>query len=132
MGRNFHNLAVYKKAYAFVLDCYPATHALPDKALVNQLRRALLSVPLNIAEGCGSRSEKVLLNHLSYAYGSAREVEVLLLLSKDLSYLQELEAQGLIDALDEVKKMLFGFLQKVEQDIDAGKTVFSYNRQAHH
>ena len=132
MGRNFHNLAVYKKAYAFILDCYPLTQELPDKELVSQLRRALLSIPLNIAEGCGSRSEKVLLNHLSYAYGSAREVEVLLRICKDLSYADEEALQAHLAVLDEVKKMLFGFLKRVEQDVTDGKKVFSYNRSSYH
>lgn len=132
MGRDFRNLSVYQKAYAFVLDCYPATDVLADKALVSQFRRALLSVPLNIAEGCGSRSEKVLLNHLGYAYGSAREIEVLVCLCRDLCYFDDALSAGLLQALDEVKKMLFGFLQKVERDIDAGKTTFAYNRQEHH
>lgn len=128
MGRNYKNLAVYQKAYAFTLECYPSTYTLSDKALVSQLRRAMLSVPLNIAEGCGSRSEKVLLNHLSYAYGSAREVEVLLELCRDLSYLPDSESVVLLELLDEVKKMLFGFLKRVEQDVEGGKRVFSYNR----
>ena len=128
MGRNFHNLEVYQKTYAFTLDCYPATHTLPDKALVSQLRRALLSMPLNIAEGCGSRSQKVLLNHLSYAYGSAREVEVLLRLCNDLCYVEQPVAKQLLTALDEIKKMLFGFMKTVEQDVKNGKRVFSYNR----
>ena len=128
MGRNFHNLDVYKKAYAFVLDCYPATDHLEDKAIISQLRRALLSIPLNIAEGCGSRSEKVLLNHLSYAYGSAREVEVLVCVCCDLGYFDDLFADALLASLDEVKRMLFGFLQKVERDINDGKTTFAYNR----
>ena len=127
MGRNHHNLLVYKKAYAFTLECYAAADLLSDSQMQSQLRRALMSIPLNIAEGCGSRSQKVLRNHLSYAYGSAREVEVLLTLCKDLAYLADEVADELITLLDTIKKMLYGFLKRVEEDISSGKNVFSYS-----
>jgi four helix bundle protein len=126
MGRNHHNLLVYKKAYAFTLECYAVSDHLEDTQMRSQLRRALISVPLNIAEGCGSRSQKVLRNHLSYAYGSCKEVEVLLDLCKDLVYLDDSLCFTLLELLDEVKKMLYGFLAKVEQDINQGKNAFTY------
>lgn len=131
MGRNFHNLDIFKQAYAFVLECYPTSEAwIPedDREMYRQLRRALLSIPLNIAEGCGSRSQKVYLNHLSYAYGSCREVEVLVMLCRDLAYMHDDVATFLLGELDEIKKRLFGFMKHIEKEVDSGKKMFSYSR----
>lgn len=126
MGRNHHNLLVYQKTYAFTLECYAVSDHLEDTQMRSQLRRALLSIPLNIAEGCGSRSQKVLRNHLSYSYGSAREVEVLLNLCEDLAYIDDTVCIALLNQLEDIKKMLYGFLNKVESDINNGKVHFRY------
>ncbi|MFT4249803.1 MAG: four helix bundle protein [Candidatus Woesearchaeota archaeon] len=126
MSRNHLNLLVYQKAYSFVLECYAVCDSLLDAAFSSQLRRALLSVPLNIAEGCGSRSQKVFRNHLSYAYASSQEVDVLLSLSCDLAFLDDSVVVSLREDLDVVKKMLFGLLVRVEKEISGGRRYSSY------
>ncbi len=127
MGRDFRKLDVYHKAYAFVVECYACSNSLVDASFTSQLRRALLSIPLNIVEGSASRSTKVLRNHLSYSYASAKEVEVLLCLAKDLALLSDSVVQSLLLQLDDVKKMLYGFLRSVDDEIDTGKTAFVYS-----
>ena len=130
MARNHLDLEVYQKAYSFVLECYAVCDSLSDSAFSSQLRRALLSVPLNIAEGCGSRSQKVFLNHLSYAYASSKEVDVLLCLSRDLALFDDSVVSSLLADLDVVKRMLFGLLVCVEKEISGGRRFSSYRRSS--
>ena len=76
-----------------------------------QLRRAVASVPTNIAEGCGRDSERELARLLSIAAGSASEVEYQLLLACDLNYIQDETYRELDQQVNEVKRMLNSFIQ---------------------
>src|SRR3989338_3921936 len=89
MARIYKNIEVYNLAYDFVFEIYNLTKEFPaneNDNLVWQMRRAAVSIPLNIAEGSTRHSEKAFLSFLTYAYGSTKELEVLLHLSKDLNY----------------------------------------------
>jgi four helix bundle protein len=111
--RDFRQLQVWQKAHRFVLDVYRESRGFPAQerfGLTSQLRRSASSVASNIAEGCGREGERELARFLSIASGSACEAEYQLLLAKDLGYLpapahSELDAQ-----VNEVKKMLNGFM----------------------
>lgn len=130
MGRDYRKLVVFQKAYNFVRECYPPAESwIPaeDKEMYRQLRRALLSIPLNIAEGAGSRSQKVMRNHLNYAYGSCCEVEVLVLLCQDLAYLDADVASFLLSEADSLKAMIYSLIRRVEEDINAGKKAFKFD-----
>jgi four helix bundle protein len=119
--RDFRKLQVWEKAHKFVLDIYKETKNFPKEELfgiTNQLRRAVVSIPNNIAEGCGRKSKKELLNFLNIAMGSASEVECLLLLSFDLHYLKD-EYEMLNQNLIEVRKMLNTFMRMIEDDINS-------------
>ncbi len=131
MGRNYRKLDLFQKAYAFVLECYPPAESFipaDDREMYRQLRRALLSIPLNIAEGAGSHSQKVMRNHLSYAYGSCCEVEVLVMLCKDLAYLHDDVADFLLKECDVLKAMLYGLTKCVEADINVGKNTYRFDK----
>ena len=107
--RDFRKLKVWKKAHELTLEIYQVTRKFPIEELygiTNQIRRAAVSVPNNIAEGCGRDSEKELQRFSTIAMGSASEVEYLLLLSFDLKYLLKAEYQKLNEKTIEVKKML--------------------------
>lgn len=130
MGRDYRKLAIFQKAYDFVRECYPSAESLipvEDREMYRQLRRALLSIPLNIAEGAGSRSQKVMRNHLGYAYGSCCEVEVLVLLCRDLAYMHDDVAEFLLSEVDALKAMIYSLIRRVEADINAGKDAFHYD-----
>jgi four helix bundle protein len=81
--------------------------------LVVHLRKSAISVPSNIAEGCGRESERELAQFLSIAAGSASETEYQLLLARDLGYLPPEAHRQLDDQVNEVKRMLNSFLQKL-------------------
>lgn len=114
--RDFKELQVWQKAHRFVLDVYRHTRDFPSDerfGLTSQLRRAAASCASNIAEGCGRDGERELARYLSIAAGSASESEYLLLLARDLTYLPDESHQQLDAQVNEVKKMLNGFIKKL-------------------
>ena len=117
MARNFKDLEVFRLSYDLVLDVYKIVDKIEgEKDFVSQIKRAVVSVPLNIAEGCSRFSKRAFLQFLSYSYGSLRELEVLFMLSKDLKFIKEEEYLEIEEKRDRVSKKLFLFMKKVEKD----------------
>lgn len=117
MARIYKNMDVYNLAYDFVFEIYNLTKDFPaneNDNLVWQMRRAAVSIPLNIAEGSTRHSEKAFLSFLTYAYGSTKELEVLLHLSKDMNYVSEEKFFQTYKKLDELMAKLFKFMGNVE------------------
>lgn len=115
--KDFRTLKVWERAHALVLSIYKATDGFPKHetyGLTSQLQRAAVSIPTNIAEGCGKDSDAELKRFFVIAMGSASEVEYLLILTKDLSYLPEPVFQSLTADLIETRKMLNAFIQKLK------------------
>lgn len=86
----YHQLIVWKEAYAFVREVYRMTEAYPRHELytiVSQIRRAAVSIVTNIVEGHAKHSDKDFLRYLDIARGSLFECSVLMELSRDLSYI---------------------------------------------
>jgi len=118
MARNFKDLEIFRLSYEFSLEVYEMVKGFPEceKDFVSQIKRASLSVPLNIAEGCSRFSKKAFLQFLSYSYGSLREVEVLLMFCKDLKFISLDEYLDLEDKRCRISKKMFLFMKKVEKD----------------
>ena len=115
--KDFRSLKVWEKAHALTLAIYKVTEGFPKQeiyALTNQIQRAAVSIPANIAEGCGKDSDAELKRYFSIAMGSAGELEYLLLLAHDLGYLQENNYQSMQNDLVETRKMLNAFIQKLK------------------
>lgn len=83
--------------------------------LISQLRRASVSIPTNISEGFGRRTGPDFRRFLQIAFGSASELEYLLLVSYDLKYLLKKEYDQLTEQVVETKKMLSGLIKKVDE-----------------
>ena len=86
---SFKDLIVWQKAYELVLEIYKVTKDFPKYeiyGLAQQMRRAAVSIPSNIAEGYGRRHKAEYRQFLSVAYGSLSELETQYLLSIDLQY----------------------------------------------
>ena len=101
------------------LSVYKITLPFPQEepyGLVSQLRRAASSVPANIAEGCGCNGNREFARFLGIALRSASETEYHLLLARDLGYLNMKTYEGLDNQVTEVKRMLTGFIQKLNAD----------------
>jgi len=114
--RDFRELKVWQKAHQCTLEVYKHTANFPVVerfGLTAQLRKAAVSVPSNIAEGCGRQGERELARFLSIAGGSASEVEYQILLARDLAYLKDEVHQQLDIRINEVKRMLNSFINKL-------------------
>lgn len=106
--RDFHS-QVWHKSHCLVLNIYYITKKFPKDEIygvTKQMRRAVVSIPCNIAEGCGRNSLPDLQGFLTIANGSASELEYQLLLSKDLRYLSDKDYTRLNSDLIEIKKMI--------------------------
>jgi len=102
MENRFYNLTAYQEAKQLVIQVYSLLRIFPNYeqyALCDQLRRAVISIPSNIAEGMGRSSEKEQVHFLEISYGSLMEVISQLDIAKDLKYItqeqfMEVEQQG--------------------------------------
>ena len=106
----YRNLKVWQKAVALATEVYRATGSFPKEetyGLTSQIRRCVVSIASNIAEGAGRSHEKEFAQFLSIAYGSAYELETQLIIARNLKYLTVLDFEAFEKALEEVQKMLY-------------------------
>lgn len=109
--RPYKKLEVYAAGKELVLHVYELLKKFPKEeqyALCDQLRRAVISVPSNIAEGLGRLSEKEQVRFIEIAYGSLLEVETQLELACDLHYISEEDLDGVMALVDREAKLLSG------------------------
>ncbi len=117
--QDFRKLAVWRKSHEFALAVYAATTAFPVNetyGLTSQLRRAALSIPANIAEGCGRETNGELRRFLFVASGSASEADYFLLAARDLGMLKSADYETLQAELEQIKRMLSGLIQRLTGD----------------
>ena len=108
----FKDLEIWNYSREFCTQIYSVTSSFPESekfGLTNQLRRASVSIAANIAEGCSRSSNKDFSRFLEIAIGSAYEVETHLLISSDLNFLNQEDADILIAKLDRIVKMTSKF-----------------------
>ena len=89
--RDFKKYDIWQLSHELTLEVYKITSSFPKEevfGLTSQIRRAVSSIPTNISEGCGRNSDKEFNQFLNIALGSASETEYLLILSKDLNYVE--------------------------------------------
>ena len=114
--KNFKELIVWKKAHQHALLIYKYTETFPKEeqfGIISQIRRAAVSIPANIAEGCGKSTQKDFANYLQISLGSAQEAEYLSLLSFELGYLRDDQHKDCMAMVNEVKAMLISLIKKV-------------------
>lgn len=115
MGKilDFRDLTVWQKSHSLVLNIYRIASQFPKEeifALTNQLKRASVSVPANIAEGFKKKTFAHRSHYISHSEGSLNEVEYYILLAKDLEYISENDYIELKNLCDEVGKLLINSL----------------------
>jgi four helix bundle protein len=116
--QRFAELKVWQRGHALVLEVYRLSVGFPKTeryGLFSQLRRAVLSVPTNIAEGSKRRGNHEYAHFLNIAEGSLAETEYLLMGSRDLSYITASQAAATLNNIAELARMLHGLRGKVEQ-----------------
>jgi four helix bundle protein len=114
--QDFRNLKVWQKAHALTLAVYQATTKFPGDerfGLTIQLRRTASSVPTTVADGCGRATDAEFWKLLSAAMGSGNQLEYLILLARDLSYLPDEACNRLTADVIEVKRMIAGLIQSL-------------------
>jgi four helix bundle protein len=106
---DFHQLMVWQKSHQLALDVYRISTDFPKSevfGLTSQARRAAVSIPANIAEGCGRGGDPEFARFLRISLGSASELEYHLLLAQELGYLDKADYATAANATGEVKGML--------------------------
>ena len=106
---NFKRLDVWRRGYLLSLEIVRVAESFTGVAryaLGNQIVRAAISIPSNIAEGSGRDSNKEFRRFLAIALGSAYELDTQVQLARDLGLIPELDAQGFVAEIDELQRML--------------------------
>ena len=118
--KSYKDLIVWQKAIDLVTEIYSVTKTFPNEekfGIVNQPNRAVVSIPANIAEGWGRESSKSYLQFLRISRGSLMEVETLILISKNLNYIDEERFKLISNKVEEVGKILQGLIKSVQQKV---------------
>ena len=117
MPVNSHkDLVVWQKAIQLCKVVYGVTEKFPKEeiyGITSQMRRSIVSIPSNIAEGRSRNTTKDFLHFLSIALGSASELETQIEISKELSFLSEQKYIEINSLLTEVSKMIVGLIKKL-------------------
>lgn len=112
MIRNFKNLEIWKRSRNLVKTIYLLSDNFPDSekfGLSSQIRRAVISIPSNIAEGSGRNSIADFKRFLDIAIGSLCEVETQLYLSYDLDFVNKEKAKVIVNEVIQIRKMIIGY-----------------------
>jgi len=115
---NHKDLDVWNKGVSLVTDIYKLTKNYPKDevyGLANQMRRAAVSIPSNIAEGASRNSDKEFIQFLYIALGSASELETQIVISRNLSYIEDAESETYLKNIESLKKMLNGLITHLKR-----------------
>jgi len=116
---SYRDPKVWQKAMDFALAIHELSKAFPDEerfGLTAQIRRAVYSVPSNIAEGYGRIHRGDYVRHLSVANGSLKEVETQLILAQRLGFVDREHAIEIWNAAQEVGKLLLRLIRSLENN----------------
>lgn len=119
--KDHKDLIVWQKSMELTRIIYTLTKRFPQGeifGLTNQIRRAVVSIPSNIAEGFGRNSDKQFIHFLKIAKESAAELETQLLISRDLSYLTAKDAKSTLALYDEIARMLGALIRNIEKRVE--------------
>lgn len=110
---NYSDLDVWKKTRKLVKLVYMLTNSFPKDeiyGLSNQVRRSAVSIPSNIAEGCGRQSTKETIHFLHLSRGSLYELETQVILANDVGYITKEKCDNILIKITICKKLLNGFI----------------------
>ena len=115
--RNYRDLVVWQKGIELTIGIYKLTSNFPESekfGLTNQLRRAAVSIPSNIAEGHARKSDKEFGRFLRIALGSCAEIDTQIIIAKELEYIPKDIAAGLSARAVEIQKMIYGLIRSLQ------------------
>ena len=111
------DLLVWQKGIGLVKAVYEITASFPlseQFGLTSQIRRSAVSIPSNIAEGCGRNSDKELIQFLYIALGSASELETQIIISTELNFLEKEKADLILYSINEIIKMTSSLIKSLK------------------
>lgn len=111
--KRFEEIMAWQKAKLLTLRVYKTTAQLKDYGFKDQIQRACVSIMNNIAEGFERRSDKEFVYFLYIAKGSCGEARSMIILAKELDYLNEEEAKQLNGLSEEVSKLISGLIRSL-------------------
>lgn len=112
--QKYTELDVWKHARELASYVYELTASYPKSeqfGIISQIRRCVVSVPSNIAEGCGRQYNKETIHFLSIARGSLYELETQLYISKDLNFINEEQMLICLNKIEDLGKLINGFIR---------------------
>ena len=118
MVQDYKQLKIWKRSFELAVEVYKLTNKFPNHErynLTSQLRRAATSISSNIAEGASKHTSTDFVRFLYQAYASLKEVESLLLLSKELKYVLVKDFQILAKEIDDIARMIYRFIEVVKK-----------------
>lgn len=118
--KTYTELFVWQKSMELVTNIYKDTKSFPKEeiyGLTSQIRRCSVSIPSNIAEGFGRKSQPDFIRFLKISMGSLFELQTQLRISKNIEYLNESRFNTLFEETREVERMLSSFIQSITQSI---------------
>ncbi|SDT54445.1 four helix bundle protein [Mucilaginibacter mallensis] len=114
---NFKELKAWQAGIEICKVIFELTKQFPGEerfGLISQMNRCAVSIPSNIAEGCGRKSNKELYQFLNIALGSSFELETQLIIAKEFNYLTAEKADAICEMIVQAQKMLNGLQKSVK------------------
>ncbi len=120
MRHNFLHLGIWKRSRLLVKQIYTITKSFPPEekfGLTSQIRRCSVSVPSNIAEGCGRDTDPQLIHFLDIAIGSLCELETQIYLTSDLEFISKKTESELVKEITEIRRMTQSIRRKLKREL---------------
>jgi len=131
--RNYRKLNVWQKTHTFALAIYEITSRFPAESqneLAQKIREAATTIPFNITEGCGRRTDQELGEFCNAALGIASKLEYQLLLAKDLNYISEEDLENLGNEVRSINRMLSAFTKNLYRGHGDNRSNRGYDNNA--
>ena len=116
---DYKKLRIWQQSIELVKEIYKVTKDFSAEekfGLTNQIRRSVVSVPSNIAEGAGRNTKGEFKNFLGVANGSLFELETQLIISKDMNYLKDYNLNLLLPKIDMLQKMIYNLIKSINNN----------------
>ncbi len=113
----YKKLTVWQVAVDLATNVYKHTQNFPSSeqfGITSQIRRSVVSISSNVAEGAGRKSKKEFSYFLNVAYGSSSELDTQLLIAKNLNYISETIYKNLSNDIIEIQKMIYSLSKKLK------------------
>ena len=123
MVQDYKQLKIWQRSFQLAVEVYKLTNKFPKHErynLISQLRRAATSISSNIAEGASKHTATDFVRFLNQAYASLKEVESLMLLSKELKYTLVKDFEQMSKEVNELARMIYRFSDVVKNSREKG------------